>query len=80
MTLSVDYGVATVDIPNGEIGTVVWFGKARDLDTSSWSAGDVLYASGTTPGELTNVRPLFPNYTMQIGLVIIAIQQMVLYS
>lgn len=67
--VSVDYGMATSEIPNNDYGFVVWFGKARGLDTASYSVGDLMYISPTTPGEITNIKPTYPNYVMVIGIV-----------
>lgn len=47
-------GVATMDIPNGGHGWVTRYGMVRDLDTSAYSAGDVLYLSKDSDGKLTN--------------------------
>lgn len=65
-------GVATHDMPDQDIGPVTLYGKVRGLDTTgpgaeTWSVGDILYASPTTAGLLTNVRPTAPN-----GVVVIA--------
>lgn len=69
-------GIATEDIPNGEDGKVTWFGKVRGIDTSGtpygevWSDGDVLYASTTTAGALTNVAPTPPDQKIIVAAVI----------
>lgn len=43
-------------------------GKMFNLDTSAWAAGDTLYVSSTSAGELTNVKPLM--YPVRIGRVL----------
>lgn len=63
-------GVATMDIPNGTEGYVTTYGYVRDLDTSAWSAGDILYASPDTAGELTNVKPTVPDITVPVAAVV----------
>lgn len=63
-------GVATMDIPNGTEGYVTTYGYVRDLNTSAWSAGDVLYASPDTAGELTNVKPTVPDITVPVAAVV----------
>jgi hypothetical protein len=68
-SIGVDYGLTTTDVPIGGYGMVVWFGKANNVNTSSYSLGDTLYISPTNPGELTNVRPTFSDYAIQIGIV-----------
>ena len=47
-------GVATMDIPDGAHGWVTRYGMVRDLDTSAYTAGDVLYLSKDSDGKLTN--------------------------
>jgi Uncharacterized conserved protein (DUF2190) len=63
-------GVATMDILDGKEGYVTTYGYVRDMDTSAWSAGDVLYASPDTAGELTNVKPTVPNITVPVAAVV----------
>ena len=63
-------GIATHDIPNNGDGKVTAFGKVRDLDTSVFSDGDVLWVSATTPGELTNTEPDQDAIGMPIAFVI----------
>ena len=53
-------GVATVDIPAGELGYVTEFGFVRDINTAAFPPGTVLYASGTTPGAFTATPPTTP--------------------
>jgi len=68
-TINLDYGITTTEIASGEYGFVTWFGKIHNVDTSSYSLGDVLYISPDTAGEVTNVKPTFPNYSIQVGIV-----------
>lgn len=68
-------GVATYDMPDGETGPVTLYGKVRGLDTTgpgaeTWSVGDILYASPTTAGLLTNVRPTAPNVVIVVAAVL----------
>ena len=49
-TVSQDYGLTTVDIEPGEYGQVVYFGKARGLDTSMFDVLDTVWISPITPG------------------------------
>ncbi len=71
-TMSAIYciGVATMDIPTGTEGYVTTYGYVRDIDTSAWSVGDILYASPTTAGNLTNVKPTVPNITVPVAAVV----------
>jgi len=54
-------GVAAQDFAKNEFGYIVSFGKVRQLNTSAFSEGDLLWLSVTTPGALTNVEPTKPN-------------------
>jgi len=49
-------GVTTEDIPNNNEGFVTRAGYVRDIDTSSFVAGDCVYLSPTT-GEFTTTKP-----------------------
>lgn len=60
-------GIVTHSIPNGSIGYITTFGIVRDVDTSGFVAGDLLYLSSATSGAITNVAPSFPNKVIQIG-------------
>jgi hypothetical protein len=63
-------GVTTADIPDDEVRPVTVYGKVRGLDTSAWALGDILYASPTTLGAFTNVRPTAPNAVIVIAAVL----------
>ncbi len=68
-------GVATHDMPDQDIGPITVYGKVRGIDTTgpgaeTWSVGDILYASPTTAGLLTNVRPTAPNGVIVIAAVL----------
>jgi hypothetical protein len=68
-------GVATFDMADGDTGMVTTYGKVRGLDTTgpgaeTWSVGDILYASPTTAGGLTNVRPTAPNVVIVVAAVL----------
>lgn len=62
-----DVVITTMDIPDSQFGIAAYFGKVRDIDTDSWNLGDTLWVSATTDGELTNIKPEFPNYSIQVG-------------
>lgn len=70
-------GVATHDMPDQDIGPVTLYGKVRDLNTTgtpvgeTWSVGDILYASPTTAGAFTNVRPTAPNVVVAVAAVLV---------
>ena len=64
-------GVMTHDLPDsGEKGYCTTFGFVRDVNTSAFTQGDVLYASPGTAGALTNVKPTAPNNVVAVAAVI----------
>jgi len=61
-------GVMTHDLPDsGEKGYCTTWGFVRGLDTSAFSAGDILYASPSVAGEFTNVKPTAPNNVIPLA-------------
>lgn len=69
-------GVATFDMADGDTGMVTTYGKVRGLDTTgqggeTWVKGDILYASPTTAGGLTKVRPTAPNVVIPVAAVLV---------
>ena len=68
-TIEKQVGVVTGTIPTNEHGFVTIVGTVRGIDTSGLSLGTV-YISPTVSGGLTSVKPDFPNYPMDIGVVI----------
>jgi len=61
-------GVMTHDLPDsGEKGYCTTWGFVRDLDTSAFAVGDLLYASPTVAGELTNVKPTAPDNVIPLA-------------
>jgi hypothetical protein len=66
-------GIMTHDLPDsGEKGYCTTWGFVRDLDTSAFSVGDILYVSPSTAGALTNVKPTAPNNVIPIAAVVIS--------
>lgn len=63
-------GITTQDIGEGEDGFVTVWGKIRELDTSAWDVGDILYVSPTSIGQLTNVKPTAPNNVIPMAAVL----------
>jgi hypothetical protein len=63
-------GIVTEPIASGSFGFITSFGKIRGLDTSAFTIGDVLYASPTVAGALTNVIPVSPAVAMPIAFVV----------
>lgn len=71
-------GIVTETIPNNQEGFITVFGNVNGINTTgslqgeTWVDGDVLYLSPTTPGALTNVKPIAPNHTVTMGYVVYA--------
>jgi len=64
-------GVMTHDLPDsGERGYCTTFGFVRDVNTSAFALGDVLYASPTVAGAFTNVKPTAPNNVVPVAAVL----------
>lgn len=63
-------GITTEDIPDGGDGFVTAFGKVRDIDTSMFNEGDILYANPAVAGGLANTVPVAPNNIVTVAIVI----------
>jgi hypothetical protein len=64
-------GVMTHDFPDsGTRGYCTTFGYVRDLNTSAYLVGDILYASPTVAGGLTKIKPTAPNNVVPIAAVL----------
>lgn len=63
-------GLAAEDIPDGEAGYVLEFGKLRQANTIAFSAGDILYVDPAVPGGLSNTQPIAPNNKITVAFVI----------
>lgn len=62
-------GIVTENIAAGQKGYVTAFGLVRDVNTSAYVEGTLLYLSETN-GEYTDTIPPAPSYTVQIGHVV----------
>lgn len=66
-------GVMTHDLPDtGEKGYCTVWGFVREMNTSAFSAGDILYASPTVAGGLTNVKPTAPDNVTPLAACIVS--------
>lgn len=64
-------GVMTHDLPDTEQkGYCTTWGFVRGVDTSAFSQGDILYASPTTAGALTNTKPTAPDNVVPLAAVV----------
>lgn len=60
-------GVLTEDILNNQQGFITTEGLVRDIDTSAYPEGSVLWLSPTTPGSITATKPSAPNHLVMVG-------------
>lgn len=66
-------GVMTHDLPDsGDKGYCCTWGFVRDIDTSAFSAGDILYASPTVAGAFTNVKPTAPDNVIPLAACVVS--------
>ena len=64
-------GVMTHDLPDtGDKGYCTAWGFVRDVNTSAFTLGDILYASPTVAGAFTNVKPTAPKNVIPIAAVL----------
>lgn len=64
-------GIMTHDLPDtGQKGYCTTWGFVRDMNTSAFSQGDILYASPSVAGGLTKVKPTAPNNVVPIAAVV----------
>lgn len=60
-------GVVTTTMLAGATGLITTFGRVNDLDTDSFTEGDVIYLDPTTSGTFTATKPI--GIPVQIGYV-----------
>jgi hypothetical protein len=69
-------GLVTETIANNQEGFITTSGLVRGINTTgslqseTWADGDILYLSGVTAGNITNVKPLSPLHLIVIGYVV----------
>jgi len=61
-------GVVTETIATNGLGYITTFGNVNGLNTTAFSAGDILYLSPTTAGALTNVKPVAPQHLVTVAV------------
>ncbi|NBR26297.1 MAG: hypothetical protein EBU08_21430, partial [Micrococcales bacterium] len=68
-------GMVCENISNNQEGFIVNVGQVTEINTTgslqgeTWADGDSLYLSATTPGVITNIKPVAPNHGVRIGYV-----------
>jgi hypothetical protein len=66
-------GIMAEELPDsGATGLCCVWGNVSGIDTSAFSVGDILYASPTAAGALTNVKPTAPDNVIPIAAVLIS--------
>lgn len=65
-------GVTKSAIANGAYGFIIMEGILLGVDTTSFSVGDRLHLSATSPGDFTTTAPTYPNYAVEIAEVLLA--------
>lgn len=65
-------GLANETLAIGDFGYVVEFGSLTEIDTTAYTAGDILWfdAGGSTAGALTTTEPAAPLVKIQVAAVI----------
>lgn len=64
-------GVLAHELPDsGEVGYCQTWGHLRNVNTSAFSVGDILYASPTTAGAFTKVKPTSPDNVVPLAAVL----------
>jgi hypothetical protein len=62
-------GLTTQEIPHLQTGRVTYFGKVGDIDTHLYTSGTELFVSPFTAGQLTDIKPAAPHYSIPVGKV-----------
>lgn len=65
-------GVMTHELAPGEFGYCTVWGFVRDLDTSAFVQGDILYSSPATSGGFTKVKPTAPNNVIPVAVCVVS--------
>jgi len=63
-------GVTAETIAADADGKVLSFGKIKNVDTSAYTEGDILYVSTTVAGGLTATEPASPNMSVPVAIVV----------
>lgn len=64
-------GVMAHDLPDsGQLGYCTVWGHVRGINTNAFNVGDILYASPSTAGAFTNVKPTAPNNVVPVAAVL----------
>lgn len=61
------FAVVTEPIAKNQTGFATINGLVRDVNTSAFNEGDILYLSPTVAGGITNIKPSAPSHLVQVG-------------
>ena len=64
-------GITKDDISPSSFGLVINRGLFGGLDTTGFSAGDILHVSPDSSGEFVATNPVYPNFAFQVGTVLV---------
>lgn len=62
--------VATEEILENQQGYYTTFGKVREIDTSSFPAGSIVYLSDSVAGGMTLTKPSAPSNVVEVGIIL----------
>jgi len=65
-------GITTEAIDDDGYGRVMQVGLLENVNTSSFSAGNVVYVSPTSAGLVTATPPIYPNIRQEVGTILVA--------
>lgn len=65
-------GIAIENISHNAVGRIIQVGLLSNVNTSSYSEGNVLYVSNSVAGELTSVLPVTPNLIQSMGTILVS--------
>lgn len=57
------------DVLDGDYTDALTFGVLYNVNTNGYTAGQTVYLSATTAGELTATAPTSPNYEVEVGVI-----------
>lgn len=60
------------DVLDNDYTDVITFGVLENLNTFGYTAGQTVYLSSATAGELTSTPPTSPNYEVEVGVILYA--------
>jgi hypothetical protein len=65
-------GLTTEAISNSQFGRIMMVGLLENVNTSLWKEGNILYVSDIVAGGLTNITPVAPHLSQEVGVVLVS--------